>query len=180
MIGAYFEKAQQWLNDTVRSSAIREISRSIEGKSLKKALPPILTYIVAAAVLISQLLLVQWPQSFAAFLLLSPIIANAILSALAIACRPSIASSVPLYACIGVATLAALQCIMGAFAMVLPGQPNRTIFSLLSAALVLCLCMGISKSFVKSSMQQITDIGKKPNPNPNPEPSETSEEYEDA
>ncbi len=153
MIAAYLDKARLWLHDTLRSSAIKGLSESVEGKKLKKALAPILCYIVVAAVLSSQLLLAQWPVSFAAFLLASPVIANAILGTLAIACNPAVASKVPLYACIGIAGLAALQCIMGAFAMCLPLQPHRTVFALLSSAVVLCLCLGVSKSFVKSGIQ---------------------------
>lgn len=185
MIAGYFEKAQRWVHDTIRSSAIRELSDSMEGRKLKKALPPIITYIVVAAVLIGQLLLGQWPGSFAAFLLASPLISSALLAALTIACCPSQAHRVPLYACIGVAILAALQCVMGACAMCLPFQINRTAFSLLSAAVILCLCMSVSKSFVKSGIQHLAAAKSKvaasvPAQQARPSSDSESEDFEDA
>lgn len=155
MIAGYLEKARLWMQDTVRSSAIKGLSDSVEGKRLKKALPPILTFIVVAAVLSGQLLLTNWPASFAAFLLASPVVSAAMLAALAVACHPPAAAKVPLYACLGVAVLAALQCVLGAAAMCLPVQLDRTVFSLLSAAVVLLLCLGISKSFVDDGIRRL-------------------------
>ena len=155
MIAQYWNTVRRWCEDTVRSSAIKGLSESVHGKIVKKILAPILAYIVVAAVLTGQLALQQWPESFAAFLLGSPAIACSILSILAIACRPSIASKVPLYALGGFALLASLQCIMGAFAMCLPSPPSRMVFALVSSIVVLCLCFGLSKSFVNSSLRTL-------------------------
>ncbi|KAK9827069.1 hypothetical protein WJX74_005549 [Apatococcus lobatus] len=164
MIAGYLEKARRWMQDTVRSSAIRGLSDSVEGKRLKRSLPPLLTFIVVAAVLSGQLLLKDWPRSFAAFLLASPLVSSAMLAALAVACQPSSAAKVPTYACVGVVVLAALQCVLGAFAMCLPVQLDRTVFSLLSAAVVLLLCLGISKSFVNDSIRHLAKARAQPTP----------------
>lgn len=153
MLAEYWSRVRAWCEDTVRSSAIKGLSESIEGRIVRNAAPAILAYIVVAAVLSGQLLLQQWPESFAAFLLGSPALAVAMLSLLAIASRPSLATRVPLYACGGFALLASLQCIMGAAAMCLPSPPSRPAFALFTTVVVLCLCFGLSKTFVRQSVK---------------------------
>lgn len=155
MIAEYWSRIRAWCEDTVRTSAIKGLSESVEGKAIRNAAPAILAYIVVAAILSSQLLLQQWPESFAAFLLGSPALAVAMLSLLAIAARPQIASTVPLYACGGFALLASLQCIMGAIAMCLPSPPSRIVFAVITTVVVLGLCFGLSKSFVRSSIHSM-------------------------
>ena len=155
MISRYWNLVRDWCGDAVRSSAIKRLSETVEGKLIRKMLAPILCYILVSAILTGQLLLQQWPESFSAFLLGSPAIACAILSVLAIACKPDIAAQVPLYACGGFIFLAALQCIMGAFATCLPSPPNRVVFALITGILVTCLCFGLSKAFVDDGIEAL-------------------------
>ena len=153
MLQHYWDRVRGWCQDTVRASAIHRLSESVEGKILRKALPAVLTYLLVAAVLTGQLMLQTWPESFAAFLLGSPLISTIMLSLLALAARPEAACSVPLYASAGFAVLTAIQCILGAFALCLPCPPNRLVFALLTSIAVLVLCFCLSTSFVKESVR---------------------------
>ena len=147
---------------------------------IRDAAPAILAYIVVCAVLCSQLMLQQWPESFAAFLLGSPALAVALLSLLAIAANPSVATSVPLYACGGFAVLAALQCIMGAIAMCMPSPPSRITFAIITTLVVLCLCFGLSKSFVKDSIRTMSKAKARTEDHIADVTKEDSETYSDA
>ncbi len=178
MIARYLDRARRWLDDTVRSSAVKGLSESVEGRLVRDALPVLLSYIVVSAVLVGQLLLARWPQSFAAFLLTSPLITTALLAALAVAARPAAAARVPLYACLGFGLLAALQCVMGACALTLPVLPDRVAFSLVSAAVVLCLCLGLSRSFVRDAVRRLASRRRPAAPEPRPPAADNSDEEE--
>ena len=147
---------------------------------IRRAAPALLAYIVVAAILSSQLLLQQWPESFAAFLLGSPALAVAMLSLLTIAANPSIAASIPLYACGGFVLLAALQCIMGAVAMCMPSPPSRITFAIITTLVVLCLCFALSKSFVKDSIRTMSKAKARTEEHIADVTKEDSETYSDA
>ena len=161
MFREYIGRAQAWFGRAVRNSAVNQFSKSVHGGHLRRGLPIVASFIVGAAVLIGQLTLstAGFPESFAGFLLASPLLSVFILACLAMAVYPDCASQAPLYGIFAVLALGALQALLGALVSIAPAPPNRIQFALLTAGIVCVGVMMLSKKLVENAMQTVNATG---------------------
>ncbi|RZK88947.1 MAG: hypothetical protein EOO66_17020 [Methylobacterium sp.] len=155
MIAEYLERARAWFGRTVRDSAVRQFARSVQGDRVRGAIPPLSSFVAGSAVLIGQLTLAAggWPESFAAFILASPLLTVAVLAALALATYPPCAQAVPVWALAGFVLLGSLQALLGAAVSIAPSPPGRVQFALLTAGIVMLGVMILSKHAVSRACE---------------------------
>ena len=178
MLYGWWDRLQSWCDATIEQSAVRRLSRTVNGRAIKSSIPPVFAFCVAAAFLVGQLSMLRWPESFSAFLLASPAVAVLLMSLLMISSYPSASKHVPTYAVGAYGLLAAIQCIMGAFAMLLPLETQgssgyRLIFAVTTTLFVLGLTFGFSKNLVHRTVDSWTQKDRR---SPEPEPEESEEE----
>ena len=154
MLNECWSRVCDWVTDTVEKTATQRLSTSPTGRTVRRGLPGLVAYVVAAAVLISHLLFLHmWPQTFSAYLLSTPALAMAILTILAAAILPIASAKLPLYAVTGYVGLAAVQCLLGAFAMSIPGgTENRLMFCLAVVVVSALLCAGLSRALLRRAL----------------------------
>ncbi len=115
---------------------IEEVLESPDAKAMLDGSHVLLTFTVGGAVLISQLLLLGWPENFSGFLLLSPAVAVGLLGVLAITAWPACQASLPVLMGGSYIGLTAWMSVFGALFHLMPMSDNRPIFTLLNTLIV--------------------------------------------
>ena len=134
---------------------MEEVLESQDAKAILDGSHVLLTFTVSGAVLISQLLLLGWPENFSAFCLLSPAVAIGILGVLAITAWPACQASLPVLLGGSYVGLTAWMSFFGAVFHLLPMSDNRPIFTLLNT---LILTLGLflsSRKRVPDKLKQV-------------------------
>ena len=160
MMQQLWSRLQGWCETTLRQTAVRRLSSSVDGQAVKNSIPPVFAFCVAAALFIAQLSMLRWPESFSAFLVASPMVAVVLLAGLVMCAYPGAARHVPTYAVGMYSLLTAVQCIFGAFAMLLPFDNSslgyRLLFAIITTLTVLLSTYGGSRALVERTVQNMS------------------------
>lgn len=126
---------QEWWKDYYCA----KLCKALEGPAAASVLSSghvLLTCGVAAALLISQLSLQQWPSNFFGFCMLSPILAALLVGAGAVAAFPGVAGSLPVLLGVATAGLIAWQTTLGGLFHQLPVGDSRALYTMVNTLLV--------------------------------------------
>lgn len=159
------------LYDSYCRGKIEEVMASPDGKAVLDGSHVLLTFTVGGAVLISQLLLLSFPENFFAFTLLSPALAVGMLGVLAITAWPACQASLPLLMGGSYVGLTAWMSVFGAVFHLMPMADNRSVFTLLNTLIVTLGLYLSSRKRVPDKLKEVmfaTAAGKK-DPTPKPE-----------
>lgn len=160
MLNATWDRLMKWYDTKIESTAVRRLNNSVNGRAVKGALPPLAVFILLAAVIISHLSTLRWPESFQGFLLASPALSVLIVALLTLVSFPSAAKSVPLYGLLGYVGLATLQCVLGALFLCFPAftgsVSNRLIFSCVTNLFLIVLTYIIARSVLDRTVSPVT------------------------
>lgn len=115
---------------------IEEVLESPDAKQILDGSHVLLNFTVGGAVLISQLLLLGWPENFFGFCLLSPAVAVGLLGVLAVTAWPACQASLPLVMGSSYVRLTAWMSVFGAVFHLMPLSDNRAVFTLLNTLIV--------------------------------------------
>lgn len=146
---------------------IEEVLESPDAKAILDGSHVLLTFTVGGAVLISQLLLLTWPENFFGFCLLSPAVAVALLGVLAITAWPACQASLPVLMGGSYVGLTAYMSVFGALFHLLPMSDNRPVFTLLNTLIVTLGLYLASRKRVPDKLKEVmfsAATGKKDQP----------------
>ena len=170
MMQQLWGRLQSWCDNTLRQTAVKRLSSTVDGQAVKNSIPPVFAFCVAAALFIAQLSMLRWPESFSAFLVASPAVAVVLLTGLVMCAYPRVARHVPTYAIGTYSMLTAVQCIFGAFAMLLPfdtaSMGYRLLFAIITTLTVLLSTYGCSQVLVEHTVQNMSARQKRETPEP--------------
>ena len=174
---AAWSSLQDWWKDYYCA----RLCKALEGPAAASVLSSghvLLTSGVAAALLISQLCLQQWPANFFGFCMLSPVLAALLVGVGAVAAFPGVAGSLPVLLGVATAGLVAWQTTLGGIFHQLPLADSRALYTLVNTLLVTAgvflASRGVVPPMLRKALMRSMGVDRTP-----PPPSETEEALEE-
>lgn len=152
------------LYDNYCRGKIEEVLERPDAKAVLDGTHVLLTFTVGGAVLIAQLLLLNWPENHFGFCLLAPAVAIGMLAVLGVTAWPACQASLPVLMGSSYVGLTAWMSVFGAVFHLMPMSENRAAFVLLNTLIVTLGLYLSSRKRVPDKLKEImfsTAIGKK-------------------
>ena len=151
-----------------RTYYCKKLEEVLEGPAATSVLTSghvLLTCGVAAALLISQLMLQQWPANFFGFCMLSPLLTALLIGGVAVAAFPSCLGSVGVLLAVATVALTAWQSVLGGVFHQLPIGDSRPLFTLINTLVIasgvfLASRGSLPRHLRKAVLQAVTKAGR--------------------
>ena len=124
------------LYDSYCRGKIEEVLETPDAKAMIDGSHVLVTFTVGGAVLIAQLLLMNFPENFFGFCLLAPAVAVGMLAVLGVTAWPACQASLPVLMGGSYVGLTAWMSVFGAIFHLMPMSENRAAFVLLNTLIV--------------------------------------------